>query len=227
MCACVLLSGDNIIKNRRVDFLGSSPPMNMNWWINKKMGGARQFNSTKWWYTYSFKWWASVLSTQIHSILNPLRSIIKYPYSTYACKPNLNYSFSITEVKVQLWQWIFYFFLAPPPLNWDKKKNRKRPQAACSENSTSIMPHLYCNIFPSCVRLPNAGRHFFFPPPAFQSAAAPTTWHKRHTNVALIAAQREAESPLGARFSENLIVWTGPEWTNYPHAVFPSQSCVI
>lgn len=97
--------------------------MNMNWWINKKMGGARQFNSTKWWYTYSFKWWASVLSTQIHSILNPLRSIIKYPYSTYACKPNLNYSFSITEVKVQLWQWIFYFFLAPPPLNWDKKKN--------------------------------------------------------------------------------------------------------
>lgn len=124
MCACVLLSGDNIIKNRRVDFLGSSPPMNMNWWINKKMGGARQFNSTKWWYTYSFKWWASVLSTQIHSILNPLRSIIKYPYSTYACKPNLNYSFSITEVKVQLWQWIFYFFWPHPHSTGTKKKTQ-------------------------------------------------------------------------------------------------------
>lgn len=42
----------------------------------------------------------------------------------------------------------------------------------------------------------NAGWNFVFPLPASQSGAAPTTWHNRCTNVALIAAQREAESEL-------------------------------
>lgn len=123
----------------------------------------------------------------------------------------------------------FFFFFCPTPTQLGQKKKKKtQTSSGCVQRKLNIdyaSPSLR-HLSRLCTT-PKRWPTFFFPPPASQSAAAPTTWHKRRTNLALIAAQREAESPLGARFSENLIVWTGPEWTNYPHAVFPSQSCVI